>query len=90
MLEFDEPAMKSLLVELDERGCAKGRPEAEPMALVDELLRTKDHKEAQKQRPAQIVALRDGGLDAQEQAAMLEAILRQERSRHGISEPTDG
>ena len=90
MLEFDEPAMKSLLVELDENGQAKGRQETDPSALLDELLRTLSLKETEKQRPAQIVALREGGLDAHQQAAMLEAILRQERNRHGISEPTDG
>ena len=90
MLEFDEPAMKSLLVELDESGQAKGRPAADPAALLDELMKTMNRKEAERQRPAQIVALREGGLDAQQQAAMLEDILRQERDRQGISKPTDG
>jgi DNA primase len=90
MLEFDEPAMKSLLVELDESGQAKGRSATEPEALLDDLVRTKNLKEAEKQRPAQIGALREGGLDAQQQAALLEDILRQERNRHGISKPTDG
>ena len=36
-------------------------------------------KEIERQRPAQIVALREGGLDDQQQAAMLEDIIRQER-----------
>jgi DNA primase len=90
MLEFDEPALKSLLVELDESGQAKGRPEADTAAVLDDLLRNMDHKEAERQRPAQVVALREGGLDDQQQAAMLEAILNQERNRHGISTPTDG
>lgn len=90
MLEFDEPAMKNLLVELDENGQAKGRPAADPAVLLEDLLKTMSRKEAEKQRPAQIVALRDSGLDDLQQTAMLEAILRQERNRHGISEPTDG
>jgi DNA primase len=90
MLEFDEPAMKNLLVELDENGQAKGRPAADPAALLDELIKTMNRTEALRQRPAQIGTLREGGLDAQQQAAMLEAILRQERDRHGISKPTDG
>ena len=90
MLEFDEPAIKNLLVELDESGQAKGRSATEPEALLDELVRTKQRKEAEKQRPGQIGALREGGLDAQQQAALLEDILRQERNRHGISKPTDG
>ena len=64
MLEFDEPAVKSLLVELDETGQAKGRPAADPEALLDELMKTLQQKEIERQRPAQIVALREGGLDA--------------------------
>lgn len=90
MLEFDEPAMKSLLVELDEKGQAKGRSTAEPAVLLEDLLRTINRKEIDKQRPAEIVTLREGGLDVSQQAAMLEDILRRERDRHGISAPTDG
>lgn len=90
MLEFDEPGMKSLLVELDEHGQAKGRPSADPAALLDEMLRTMNQKECEKQRPAEIVTLREGGLDVQQQEAILLDILRRERDRHGISKPTDG
>ncbi len=90
MLEFDEPAVKSLLVELDESGQAKGRQAADTAALLDELVKNRARKEAERQRPAQIGALREGGLDAQQQAELLEDILRQERNRHGISKPTDG
>ena len=81
MLEFDEPAMKSLLVELDESGQAKGQPAADPEVAVERIWsRTLQRKEIEKQRPAQIVALREGGLDDQQQAAMLEDILRQKRT----------
>jgi DNA primase len=90
MLEFDEPAFKNLLVALDEQGQAKGRATADPASLLDDLLKNLNHKEAERRRPAQIVALREGGLDDREQSAMLEDILRQERDRHGISAPTDG
>jgi DNA primase len=90
MLEFDEPAMKNLLVELDESGQAKGRSATDPAVLLDELVKTKQRNEAEKQRPAQIGALREGGLDVQQQTALLEDILRQERDRHGISKPTVG
>jgi len=90
MLEFDEPAMKSLLVELDEAGGAKGLRSSDAAILVEELLKTLNQKEAERRRPAQIEALREGGLDAQQQSAMLEAILNQQRSRQGISKPTDG
>ncbi len=39
MLEFDEPAMKNLLVELDESGQAKGRPAADPEPLLNDLIK---------------------------------------------------
>ncbi|MCD4728126.1 MAG: toprim domain-containing protein, partial [Pirellulales bacterium] len=81
MLRFDEPAMKNLLVELDETGRAKDRQTADAEALLDEMSQTKSRKEAEKQRPAHIVALREGGLDAQQQATMLEGIIRQKRNQ---------
>jgi hypothetical protein len=55
-----------------------------------ELIKILEQKEVDKQRPAQIVALREGGLDESQQNEMLENILRRERDRHGISKPTDG
>jgi DNA primase len=90
MLEFDEPAVKSLLVELDDGGAAKGLAATDPLDLLEKLTETMIRREVERQRPAQFVALREGGLDAQQKAAMLEAILRQERNRQGISKPTDG
>jgi len=90
MLEFDDPVLKSLLVELDEGGRAKGQRDAEPEALVQELIKTIEKQEADRQRPAQIVALREGGLDDSQETALLEQIIRQERNRQDISDPTDG
>ncbi len=89
MLEFDQPAIKSLLVELDEGGRAKGTRDADPEALLRELIKTVQRKEAERQRPAQLVALREGRLDDSQETELLEKIIRQERSRQGISEPTD-
>ena len=63
MLEFDEPAIKSLLVELDESGQAKGRPAADPEPLLNDLIKNLEQKEIERQRPAQIVAPREGELD---------------------------
>ncbi len=90
MLEFDEPAIKSLLVELDEGAQAKGHQQADPEPLLRELIRVLKHKESEKQRPGQITALRQGELDESQQARLLEELIRQERNRQGISEPTDG
>ncbi len=90
MLEFDEPAVKSLLVELDEVGQAKRDRDADPHEVLQELIETFQRKEADRQRPKQIVALREGELDDNQETALLEEIIRQERNRQGISEPTDG
>jgi DNA primase len=90
MLELDEPALKNLLVELDESEQSKQRRLGDPPALLEALIHTLFEKEAQRQRPGQTVALREGRLDASQEAALLEEMLRQERSRHGISGPTDG
>ena len=90
MLEFDEPAVKNLLVKLDETSQSKGKRASDPQDLLRELINTFKRKEAEKQRPRQITALREGGLDENRQVDMLEEILRQERNRQGISKPTDG
>jgi DNA primase len=90
MLEFDEPALKSLLVELDENGQAKGRSTTDPAPLLEEMLRTMNRKEVERQRPVEIAAMREGGLDLEAQKEMLRAITAIQRRQHGISEPTDG
>jgi DNA primase len=90
MLAIDEPAIKSLLVELDEGAQAKRTRGGDPLALLNDLIRTFQQQEAQKQRPAQLVALRERRLDDSQETELLERILQQERNRHGISEPTDG
>ena len=88
MLEFDDPAIKSLLVELDEQGHAKGAKA--PEALLEELIETFQRHEARKRYPAETGALREGRLDDAQQLDLLRKIVRQGRSRHGISDPTEG
>jgi DNA primase len=88
MLEFDEPAVKSLLVELDEQGQAKGFDD--PAARLQELIRNAERLEVEKRRPAQAAPLREKTLDDTAQSELILKILQQERSRQGISEPTDG
>jgi hypothetical protein len=89
MLEFDQPTVKSLLVELDEGARAKGTRDADPETLLGELIKTFQRKEADRQRPADLVALREGKLDDSQETELLERIFRQERSRQGISEPRE-
>jgi hypothetical protein len=90
MLEFDNPAIKSLLVELVESERTKGSRQGDPPALVEELIQAICQKETERQRPGQIATLREGRLDPSQENALLDDIIRQKRSRQGISEPTDG
>jgi len=90
MLELDDPGLKSLLVVLDESGRSKGLGAAVFDSLLAQLIAAFCRKEAQQQRPAQIGALREGRLDESRATDLLEQIIRQERSRQGISPPTDG
>jgi hypothetical protein len=90
ILEFDDPSLKSLLVDLDEQGRAKGSRMAEPPDLLQELLKALQRREVEKQRPGQLVALRERNLADDQAVDLLKNILQQERSRQGISDPTDG
>jgi hypothetical protein len=88
MLEFDEPAVKNLLVELDERGRAKDV--SDPESLLQNLIRSYQRIMAIRQRPLHEGSLREGGLGESEQLELLRKITEQERARQGISDPTDG
>jgi len=88
MLELDDPALKSLLVELDESGSAKKT--ADPGPLLEELIRSFQKQETIKQHPAKTGLLREKRLDEGQELAVLREIVQEERTRQGISEPTDG
>ena len=90
ILAFDDPALKSLLVDLDEQGRAKGSRMAEPPELLSDLLESLEQKEVERQRPGHVTALRERKLDEVQEMDLLKNILQQERSRQGISRPTDG
>jgi DNA primase len=80
MLEFHQPAIQSLLVGIDETAQATGQVAADPELLLNGLIETFQRKEIERQRPAQIGTLREGGLDDAQQAALLDDILRQKRN----------
>lgn len=88
MLEFDDPAIKSLLVELDESGEAKAA--ADPETLLQELIRSFQRLKVAQERPLARGAFQQGGLDEQAELDLLEQLIQKERARHGISAPTDG
>lgn len=80
MLEFHEPTIQSLLVGVDETAQATGQDKADPELLLNGLVETFQRKEIERQRPSHIGALREGGLDESQQAALLDEILRQKRN----------
>ncbi len=79
MLAFDDPAMQSFLVGIDETAEAMGQPSADPEVLLNDLYETHRREEIERQRPGQIGALREGGLDVAQQAALLDDIVRRKR-----------
>jgi hypothetical protein len=76
MLAFDEPAVKSLLVELDETGRAKQM--AAPLELLEAFFAT--------YRRRKVVPLAPGQLEDE----LLFKMARELRTRHGVSTPTEG
>jgi len=88
MLEFDDAAMKSLLVELDESERIK-RLDG-PETLLQELIDSHKRLELEKRHPTEIAALRDEGLDRSQKTDQLRQLMEELRSHHGISDPTDG
>ncbi|NUQ62457.1 MAG: DNA primase [Pirellulales bacterium] len=76
MLEFDEPAVKSLLVELDETGRAKQL--ASPLELLEAFFQTFRRRKVVQQTPGQI------------EEESLFRMARELQARHGISSPTEG
>jgi DNA primase len=85
---FDEPEIKSLLVDLDERGRAKGAGSIpERLELVLESFRRRREESRRRER---LAALRQRQVDEEEGVKFLLEAIQQGRSRHCISESTDG
>ncbi|MBN2291476.1 MAG: toprim domain-containing protein, partial [Pirellulales bacterium] len=88
MLEFDSPAMKAFLVELDE---SERTARIEDVgSLIPRIIRSFERIENQRQDPAQLAALKNQGLDESQKQDLLLKMLGDLRARHGISESTDG
>ena len=90
ILDFDDPGLKSLLVDLDEQGRAKGSQMAEPAELFNQLQKAFQRREVEKKQAGQLVALRQQDLAEDQEIDLLRKIVQQEKSRQGISDPTDG
>ncbi|MGB6043650.1 MAG: DNA primase [Pirellulales bacterium] len=80
ILEFDEPELKSLLVQLDERGRDRGGSDiAGQLPDVLQSLRRRSHL---RQRDSTVASLREHQFDELEEVSVLEKIVEQERARH--------
>lgn len=88
LLEFDEPAIKSLLVDLDEQG--RSKTTNEPAARLRDLLDALDRRKRQQSSDHQARSLRERPMEADEELAVLQQLIEQERTRQGISSPMEG
>jgi hypothetical protein len=91
MAAIEDPAIKSLLVELDERASAKALHATEDgFAQLAAVIRALRDRQQITQRRAQLATLQDKRVDEGEQLATFEQMLAAKRQRLGISESTDG
>jgi DNA primase len=91
LAEIEDPALKSLLVELDERAGAKASHALEDgFSQLAGIIRTIRDRQQLPERRAQLAALQDGRSEPADQLATLQQILAAKRQKLGISEPTDG
>jgi DNA primase len=87
----DEPALKKLLVDLDDRGQSR-----EPLAGEDAvsrlrgLVRDMQFRRRAAETTRQIAQLEQRKCDEQQEVALLQQLIQKERERQGITEPTDG
>jgi DNA primase len=88
LTEFDEPDMKSLLVDLDERGRAKGT--ADITARFTQVIASLERRRHEVEQRRQATQLNEQSIDEISKLEILKRIIAGERSRQGISVPTDG
>ncbi len=93
LLEFDDPGIKHLLVDCDERARAKAAAgNVEWSAVWESLLGQMARREAEAAGRAQMAALHAGrGTTTEDdEQALLQTLIDTERTRRGISLPTEG
>ena len=88
MTALEEPADKSVLVELDHR--ARDKTDAEYELRLLELIEHVETRQRRLARRQTVKQMEDKQLNEQEGLDFLNSMIAQERDRQGISEPTDG
>lgn len=88
---LDDPGLKNIWVELDERAHAKAAAaQTQARDRLQGLIRDFRYTTMTRDRRQQLTALEEKRLDDQEELAVLQSLIAQERGRHGISAPKDG
>lgn len=80
LLEFDDPAMKSLLVALDERGRDRGGSDL--VNQLPDLLASFQLRNEKRERQHAMAALKGKRLDERTEVEILERILNEQRAHH--------
>lgn len=88
LLEIDAPEVKNLLVELDENGRRKGAVEFN--TRLHQVLDTFQRREQDRLARTQTATLKESRLAEEDERALLEQLVQQAKTRHGISSPTEG
>ena len=94
ILEFDDPALKSLLVQLDERGRDRGGSDL--ARQLPDLLDSFRRRSEERDQRARTAALKEKRFDESEEVAILHELLERQRARQRekqqprSSDPTDG
>jgi len=91
-LEFDDPAVKSLLMALDEEeGDKQQAPQTySPEDTLSQLLQAIETRQQHKEFPAKKSVLAEHRLAGAQETEFVQRLVHEERARRGISEPTDG
>jgi hypothetical protein len=88
LLEFDDPEVKNLLVELDEQARLKSKVEFD--VRLQDVLANFHRRSNTEEVKAKTARLKEESLSEEEALALLLKIQQQVKSRPGISAPTDG
>jgi DNA primase len=92
MLQLEEPAIRSWLVELDDAGRQKrqGKCRADLEQELGDVLSTLRRRRAKQDSKRAAALLRQGQLPEDRGAQVLDRIIQQQRLRQGIAEPMEG
>ena len=88
---FGQPQMQSLLVRLDEQGRKRIEDAGvDPEVIIRDLVDSFGRRRLDRKQRKTVTGLREKRFDEKEEIDKLQELLEAEKSRHGISDSTDG